>query len=170
MGNPFDPAYLSTTSAQFGPLAWAFFIAQIAGVAGGLYLAFGRQGSNVLQTKLFKQLGYAIIALCGLGVLLGALRLGSVSVFTMRFWFYLVLLVELGFAGYAAYYARFIYPKELSTIHTSRGKPRGSSTRRVTTSREHSGNGHADTHQEEAAAARGGRREARHRRKRKSRH
>lgn len=173
MTNPLDPIYLAT-SAPFGPFAWIFFALQIAGVAGGVYLAFMRRDSNALRKTLLQRLGYALLVAGSIGVILGALRLGSVAVFTQRYWFYILLLVELGLSGYVTYYARFVYPGQLARSHTNRGKgsnrlpvPRSVSVPGSAQSR--STNGSGDEDHDETAVARGGRREARHRRKRKQR-
>jgi hypothetical protein len=126
MTSPFDISYLTTASPLFGPLAWVFFALQIAGMLVGIYLAFVRRDpANALRRSLLQRFGYALLVVGGLGVLVGVLRLADVGIFTQRFWFYLVLLVEVVLAGYVAYYARFRYRKQLSQTHTSRGKAPG---------------------------------------------
>lgn len=175
MTNPLDPGYLAT-SAPLGPLAWIFFVLQIAGIAGGVYLAFMRRDSNGLRQGLLQRLGYALLVAGGIGVLLGALRWGNVGVFTQRYWFYLLLLAEVGLASYVVYYARLVYPGQLARSHTNRGKggarppaPRPVSLPAVSRSQATNGSGSTTDEHDEAAVVRGGRREARHRRKRKQR-
>lgn len=121
MTNPFDLAYL-TASAALGPFGWAFLALQVLGIAAGLYLMFVRRDSNALRGRLLYRLGFSLLVVGGVGVLLGALRLGDVPVFNQRYWFYLLLLVELALAGYALYYARNVYPAQLAHSSTSRGK------------------------------------------------
>lgn len=176
MTNPFELSYLTTASPAFGPLAWVFFALQIAGIVAGLYLAFVRRDpANALRRTLLQRVGYALLVVGGLGVLFGALRLADVGVFTQRFWFYLVLLIELGLAAYIAYYARFRYRKQLAQTHTRRGKapaaPARRSTAQAESSRSSVSNGRELSESDEDAhpTPRGGRREARQRRKRKSR-
>ncbi len=174
MTNPFEISYLTTASPVFGPLAWFFFALQIAGIVAGIYFAFVRRDTaNALRRQLLQWVGYSLLVVCGLGVLFGVLRLNDVAIFAQRFWFYLVLLLEVGLAAYIAYYARFRYRKQLAQTHTSRGKAPAAPTRRATTqpaqSRASSSNGHALDEEAEQPAARGGRREARQRRKRKNR-
>jgi hypothetical protein len=174
MTNPFELSYLTTASPAFGPLAWVFFALQIAGIVAGLYLAFVRRDpANALRRKLLQWVGYSLLVVGGLGVLFGALRLAEVGVFAQRFWFYLVLLLELGLAAYIAYYARFRYRKQLAQTHTRRGKAPAAPARRPTAQAESSrpsvSNGRALSDEEAHPPARGGRREARQRRKRKSR-
>jgi hypothetical protein len=172
MTSPFDISYLTTASPLFGPLAWVFFALQIAGMLVGIYLAFVRRDpANALRRSLLQRFGYALLVVGGLGVLVGVLRLADVGIFTQRFWFYLVLLVEVVLAGYVAYYARFRYRKQLSQTHTSRGKAPAAPARRSTAQpgQPRPANGRPLAEEEPQAAARGGRREARHRRKRKNR-
>jgi small-conductance mechanosensitive channel len=174
MTNPFELSYLTTASPVFGPLAWLFFALQIAGIVAGIYFAFVRRDpANALRRQLFRWVGYSLLVVCGLGLLFGGLRLANVGIFAQRFWFYLVLLIELGLAAYITYYARFKYRKKLSRTHTSRGKAPAAPTRRTTTqptqSRASVSNGHALDDEAAQPAARGGRRESRQRRKRKNR-
>jgi hypothetical protein len=167
MPNPFDPTYL-TTPALFGPVEWAFFLLQIAGVAAGIYLAYMRKDSNELRKKLLKQLGSALIAVGGVGVVLSLLRLNLVGIFGQPFWFLLLFAAEIGLAIYVVYYARMIYPSQLAQSRTKRGR----ASARQSPARAPSGqsaNGESHEAHPETVTHRGGRREARQRRKRKSR-
>jgi hypothetical protein len=175
MNNPLDPTYL-ITPAVFGPLEWAFFILQVAGVAAGIYLAFLRKDNNRVRRGLLQKLGYALMALGGVGVLLGLLRLNQVAVFNQRYWFLLAGIADVILAGYVAYYSRAVYPRQLAQSHTSRGKasrqaparvPAASSSSSSSSASSSAGtNGH-ESSQEPEPVTRGGRREARQRRKRK---
>ncbi len=168
MQNPFDPAYLTTVSATLGPLAWAFLALQAVGVGVGVYLRFFRQDSNVLRKTLLARLGMALLIVGGVGLLLGVLRSQNVPVFNQRYWFYLLLLAELGLAGYVAYYARRIYPQQLAQSQTTRGKSRRPAPRMPTSSStstpSHNGHGHTVPAESVQNTSR---RSARQRRKRK---
>lgn len=122
MTNPFDPTYLTTASPTFGPFAGSFLGLQIASSATGLYLAFARRDNNQFRHKLVVQLGLALIVGGGCGLLLSGLRLANLPVFNQRYWFYLLLLLEAALAGYALFYARTIYPRQLAQSQTVRGK------------------------------------------------
>jgi hypothetical protein len=171
MTNPFDPSYLAAASATLGPFAWAFLALQAAGIGAGLYLRFGRKDSNPLRKHLVSRLGLALLVVGGIGILLGVLRASDVAVFSQRYWFYLLLLVELGLAGYVAYYARSVYPRRLAAQQQAsrgRGSARRSTLRTQSSSVTAGTNGrdHGD-HAEPAHSS--SRRESRQRRKRKQR-
>lgn len=114
MENPFDPNYLSTASAAFGPFAWIFFSLQLATALGGLYILYVRSDNNAVRRGLWRQLGSALLITGGVGLLLGVLRLANVPVLNQRYWFYIQLLVELVLAAYVFYYARTSYPRLLA--------------------------------------------------------
>lgn len=126
MTNPFDLTYLTTASPLFGPLAWIFFAIQVLGLAAGVYLRFFRSERDALQRALVEQLGLALLVVGGIGTLLGLLRLGDVGIFSQRYWFYFLLLVELGLAGYIAYYLRVVYPAQRARARTTRTRPAAS--------------------------------------------
>ncbi len=154
MTNPFDLSYLTDTSATLGPLAWAFLVLQATGASAGLYLLFGRKNRHSLRNNLLSHLGQALLVMGGIGILLGVLRAYDVAVFSQRYWFYLLLLLELGLAGYIAYYTRSGYPRQRAAQHqTSWG--RGST-------------GHDQSSHPESAHS-SSRRASRQRRKRKQR-
>lgn len=168
MNNPLDPTYLMTP-AVFGPLEWAFFILQVAGVAAGIYLAFLRKDNNRVRRGLLQKLGYALVALGGIGVVLGVLRLNQVAVFNQRYWFLLAGVADVILAGYVAYYSRAVYPQQLAQSHTNRGKASRQAPARMSAAPSSAGkNGHeTESSEEPEPVTRGGRREARQRRKRK---
>jgi hypothetical protein len=173
MTNPFDPGYLGSASADFGILAWGFFALQIAGFVAGLYLVYVRRDSNMVRKASLQWLGTALVVAGGIGIMLAMLRLSAVQPFMTRYWFYLLLALEIVLAGYITYYARLVYPKKLAHSQTSRGKTgTRQSTRRETAAAQTGSNGKTVTSatSEDSTAARSGRREARQRRKRKQRH
>jgi hypothetical protein len=110
-----DPlSYLTTFSADFGPLEWVFFIAQVVVAAAGAYLVFMRADPHPVRGGAIRQLGYALLAVGAIGTLLGVLRLAGVQVFTMPIWFTIVTVVEVVLAIYALYYAMSVYPVRLA--------------------------------------------------------
>jgi hypothetical protein len=132
-----------------------------------------RRDSNLVRKVSLQWLGTALVVAGGIGVMLAMLRLSAIAPFTQRYWFYLLLALEIALAGYVTYYARMVYPKRLANSQTSRGKASTRpSARREVAAAPTRGNGKAVAAEpvEESAAARSGRREARQRRKRKQRH
>jgi hypothetical protein len=166
MTNPFDPAYLTAVSSSFGPLAWVFFLLQIAILGTGIYFGFIRKARDTFHQGLFSQLGIALMIAGGIGVVLGVLRLLNVGVFNQRYWFYLHLAIELGVAGYIAYYLRVVYPP-LAARRPQRGSRQQNQPARKAIPQA-SSNGAPGSDQEPRPAA-GGRRSARRDRKRKNR-
>jgi hypothetical protein len=164
MTNPFDPAYLTAVSSSFGPLAWVFFLFQIALLGAGIYIAFIRQVRDSFHRGLFSQLGIALMIAGGIGAILGVLRLFDVGVFNQRYWFYLHLAIELGLAGYIAYYLRVVYPP-LAARRPQRGARQSNQAPRTIPQAGHNNLPDAD----EPRPVAGGRRSARRDRKRKNR-
>jgi hypothetical protein len=122
MTNPFDPNYLATPSAQFGFLAWLFFALQIAGALAGLYIWYIRTDSNPVRRALWRQLGIGLTIVGGVGVLFALLRLADVPFFNRRFWFYLLLLLDVVLGIYVLYFARTSYPKLVAAAQTNRSR------------------------------------------------
>lgn len=114
MPNPFDVSYLTESSTTFGPFAWVFYFAQVLCIAAGVYFSFFDKSGSALRQKLTTQLGLALLAVGSIGTLLGVLRLRDVSIFSQRFWFWGLLLVDLALAAYVVYYARVVYPRQLA--------------------------------------------------------
>jgi hypothetical protein len=110
-----DPlTYLTTFSADFGPLEWVFFIAQVVVAAAGAYLVFMRADTHPVRHEPLRQLGYALLTVGAIGTLLGVLRLAGVQAFTMPVWFTLITIAEVVLAIYALYYAMSVYPARLA--------------------------------------------------------
>jgi hypothetical protein len=166
-----DPlTYLTTYTADFGTLEWVFFIAQIAVAVAAIYLAFLRADRNPLQRESLQRLGYALLALGGLGILAGGLRLAAVELFTMPIWFTIVTILEAVLVVYALYYALSIYPARqaaLAEANRNRGARRGAP--RPQAALQSNGTSHAVSYGEERPVASTSRREARRDRKRKGR-
>lgn len=155
-------SYLTTAAAQFGPLAWIFFIGQILGIGAGAYLVFMHTERNQARQTFMRQLGIALMTLGGVGVLLGALRLLNVPLLNRRLWLWVQALLELGIAGYIIYYMRQVLPNLERDARTRGTKGSTARTTRPSTSGE-------PTPVNERAVATTGRRSARRERKRKSR-
>ncbi len=179
MPNPFDPSYLAEMSAAFGPYAWAFYIFQVLLVAAGVYLKFAWNDNIELRKRMLGQLGMVLMAAGGVGVVLGALRLGNVSIFPQRLWFHLLLLVDLLLAGGIVYYARTIYPKKIAASQKGRKKSatmtQQARARAASANVSSNGSSVATEDEEDATSAGSGagsersRREARRERKRRKR-
>lgn len=123
MTNPFDLAYLAAASPTLGPFAWAFLALQVVLIAAGLYLKYRQRPAVALPPWI----DLALLGLGGTGVVLGGLRLGDVPVLNQRYWFYILLMVELGVAGYVFLYTRRSRAAHAVRSQASRGK---SSSRR----------------------------------------
>lgn len=106
--------YFTTFTTAFGPLAWTFFVIQIVLAVAGVYLGFLRADSHPVRRAALRRLGYALIALGGIGVVLGALRLAAVPPFTARYWFYLVAVFEVVLVFFAAFYRRTTYQEQMA--------------------------------------------------------
>lgn len=130
MTNPFDPNYLAAASPEFGVFAWIFFALQIVALLAGLYIIYLRADTNQVRRRIWKQFGIGLAVIGGVGVLLGLLRLANVPIFNLRFWFYLLLLVELGLGAYVYYFSRTSYPqliaqstKKTRAVSTAQQRP-----------------------------------------------
>src|SRR5215216_6627267 len=86
-GTFMDPVtYLTTVTTDFGALEWVFFIVQIALAVAGVYLTFLRAEPHPIRRIVSRNFGYALLSLGALGIVLGALRLAPVALFTMPIW------------------------------------------------------------------------------------
>jgi hypothetical protein len=166
-----DPVtYLTTSTLDFGALEWVFFVAQIAVAIAGVYLAFLRAGTHPLRGPALQRLGYALLALGGVGTLLGVLRLAPVDLFTLPIWFTVVTLVEVVLVVYALYYALSIYPARLAAFEeANRGKGARRSSARPQPALQTNGTSGSSSFDADRPVPTTGRREARRDRKRRSR-
>ena len=119
-----DPVtYLTTVTADFGPLEWLFFIAQIALAVAGVYLTFLRAEPHPIRRVVSHNFGYALLGLGALGIILGALRLVPLALFTMPIWFVVVVVAEVILAIYAVYYVLAVLPARVAAYdETNRGR------------------------------------------------
>jgi hypothetical protein len=139
VANPFSGDYL-TQAAQATPglFSGLFLALSLALLGAGLYYYFVGKNQWRRVHKLNYQLAntWSVIAMSlgGLGVLFMIFRFAGIEGLNMRFWAYLLLLVMVGFAGYALYYFRMVYPPKLAEYNkTHKGKP--VTTARVATPR-----------------------------------
>jgi len=119
-----DPVtYLTTATTDFGALEWVFFIAQIALAVAGVYLTFLRAEPHAIRRAVSRNLGYALLGLGALGIIVGALRLAPVALFTMPIWFAVVIILEVILAIYAVYYVLAVLPARVAAYdETNRGR------------------------------------------------
>jgi hypothetical protein len=103
-------AYLTTAEPTLGSLGWLFFIFQLLGVAAGAYLTFAYTSRNSARYTFMRQLGIALLILCGVGIVLGVLRMLDVPFVNQRLWFWVQAIIQLGVVGYVIYYMRTILP------------------------------------------------------------
>lgn len=158
-----DPlTYLTTPTTSLDIGSWIVFVAQIAAMVAGIYLSFLRNDDHPVRGLVSRQLGYALMALGGTGVAVGALRLAAVEPFTMPLWLYLALLFDLLLLGYALYYTRAVLPALIAAAPSRRGSGRQSATRLPS-----GANGAAPSDPRPVATT--GRRDARRDRKRRNR-
>ena len=111
--------YFFAMDPGFGRLAWIFFVFQWFVAVAGALAAFVFTDRYPYRQKLAKQFGIALLIVGGVGTLFGILRLFEVSIFNNRAWFYVLLLVELGVAGYLTYYFRSVYPEKMRQVRSS---------------------------------------------------
>jgi len=120
-----DPVtYLTTVTADFGALEWVFVIAQIALAVAGVYLAFLRAEPHAIRRAVSRNFGYALLGLGAVGVILGALRLAPVALFTMPIWFVVATVLEVILAIYAVYYVLAVLPSRV-TAYDQASRSRG---------------------------------------------
>ena len=119
-----DPVtYLTTVTTDFGALEWVFFIAQIALAVAGVYLTFLRAEPHAIRRAVSRNFGYALLGLGALGVILGALRLAPVALFTMPIWFAIAIVLEAIVALYAVYYLLAVLPARVAAYdQANRGR------------------------------------------------
>ncbi len=130
-GNPLSIDYLTQAAqSDLGILSGLFALLSLALLLGGAYYYFvGRKRWRLHRLNFRLAARWSLIAaiLGGLGVLFTLFRVLSIDGLNARFWFYLLLLVWIGFAVYAAYYFRLRYPAELAKYMATL-KPRKAAT------------------------------------------
>ena len=119
-----DPVtYLTTVTTDFGALEWVFFIAQIVLAVAGVYLTFLRAEPHPIRRIVSRNVGYALLGLGALGIVLSALRLAPVALFTMPIWFAIATALEAILAIYAVYYLLAILPARVAAYdEANRGR------------------------------------------------
>ena len=126
--NPFSVDYL-TQAAQpgLGLFSTLFLLLSAILLGAGLYYYFVGKNRwrrvHKLNYRLANTWSVIGMSLGGLGVLFVLFRILGIEGLNMRFWLYLLLLVMIGFAIYAAYYFRTRYPAELAKFSkTQKGR------------------------------------------------
>ena len=166
-----DPVtYLTTFDPTFGALEWVFLVAQIALAVAGAYLALLRVEPHPIRRLASRNFGYALLGVGALGIVLGALRLAPVQIFTMPIWFTIVTVLEILLAAYALYYTLSVLPGRVAAYdETNRGKSARRSVARPQPALQTNGAHGTSSFSEPRQAATTTRRDARRDRKRKSR-
>lgn len=163
-----DPVtYLTTFNPIFGALEWVFFIAQIALALAGAYLVFLRAEPHPIRRSASRSLGYALLVVGVVGIVLGALRLAPIELFTMPIWFTLVTLAEVVLAVYAAYYLLSVLPGRVAAYDEANRKSGRRSVARPQAALQANGT-NASSFNGPRPPATTGRRDARRDRKRRS--
>lgn len=127
MPNPFNLDYLTESSPTFGPYDWGIYVIQAILLAIGFYLYFLRKDANVPRRRLMAKVGLVMIAIGSIGTLFGMLRMREAGVFAQRYWFYLLLLVELVGGAWLFFYVRKSFSRLSSRNTSSQGQKRTAS-------------------------------------------
>lgn len=127
-GNPFSGDFLTqAANPPLGPFGVAFALLSLIVLGAGVYIYFvlksRYQRSHSLNYRTANFWGITAMALGGVGVLFVLFRLLNIGGLNARFWLYLLLVVMLGFAIYAAYFFTQLYPKQLAAW-TKKQSPR----------------------------------------------
>lgn len=109
-------------AGAFTLLEWVLFALHSMALLAGVYLAFLHKESNRLRRRLIKQLGRALLGVGLAGGVFGGLHLADVLPVARPYGLYIASVILVALVSYAAYYARSVYPKQLSNTPTSRGK------------------------------------------------
>lgn len=164
-----DPVtYLTTFNPIFGALEWICFVAQIALVLAGAYLVFLRAEPHPIRRDATRSLGYALLAVGGVGVVLSALRLAPIELFTMPIWLTLVTIAEVVLAAYAAYVLFSVLPSRVAAYDEANRKSGRRSVARPQAALQANGVNGSSSFNGPRPPATTGRRDARRDRKRRS--
>ena len=127
--NPLSADYLGQAAqAGLGIFSTLFLLLSAILLGGGAYYYFvGKKRwyrVHKLNYRLANFWSLAAMSLGGLGVLFTLFRVLGIEGLNLRFWLYLLLLVMIGFAIYAAIYFRGRYPGELAAFNkANRARP-----------------------------------------------
>jgi hypothetical protein len=116
--NPFTTDYMfAPANPAIGIFSGLFAILCLALLGVGAYFYFvgnRRWRVHKLHRKIAQFWSAVVMGLGGVGVLFTLFRQFNIEGLNDHFWFYLLLLVMIGFGIYAASYFRMLYPKELA--------------------------------------------------------
>lgn len=119
-------AYLTNPDPLFGWIEWILLIAQIVLLLVGAYFSFLYRDASRVKVQALQRFGYVMLALGGLGALLGFLKLGVVSPFDTRLWLTLIVVFEVALGVYGLIYSRTTYPEQVAASRrTTRPSPAG---------------------------------------------
>lgn len=112
--------YLTTPDPLFGWLEWILFLPQIILLLAGAYFGIVHRDSLAIRQTLLQRLGYVLLALGGLGALLGVLKMSAVAPFDTRVWLLVIVLFELAAAAVVWAYIRKVYPQQRAAARGAR--------------------------------------------------
>lgn len=115
--------YLVELSPTFGPYAWGFYVFQALLLVIGFYLYFLRKDGQPKRKRLLAKVGLILLAMGSIGTLFGVLRMQNIGGFAHRYWFYLLLLVDILIGIGLVWYLRRGFA-ELARSSSSASKPR----------------------------------------------
>jgi hypothetical protein len=149
-GNPFSGDFLTqAANPPLGPFGAAFALLSLIVLAAGIYIYFVLKNrwrrSHSLNYRTANFWGIAAIGIGALSVLFVLFRLLNFDGLNARFWLYLLLLVMIGFAAYAAFFFTQQYPKQLATWSKKQGPKAIKATTRARTPAARSSGGSAST-------------------------
>jgi hypothetical protein len=116
--------YFVTPAPYLGGYGWAFFILQVVFTAIGVYCAFFFEDNIPVRAAFARRIGYILLAAGVTGVTLAVLRLLDVQVFNQRFWFYALLLAEIGAGFYIYNFGRTTYARQMAEYKAASNKTR----------------------------------------------
>jgi hypothetical protein len=116
--------YFVTAAPYLGGYGWAFFILQVVFAAVGVYCAFFFEDNVPVRAAFARRIGYILLIAGLVGVTLGVTRLLNVPILNQRFWFYALLLAEIGAGFYIYNFGRTTYARQLAEFKASTSKTR----------------------------------------------
>ncbi|NJM06438.1 hypothetical protein HC891_09960 [Candidatus Gracilibacteria bacterium] len=125
--------YFVTPAPYLGGYGWAFFILQAVAAAIGVYCAFFFEDNIPVRAAFARRIGYVLLIAGLVGVTLGILRLLNVPVLNQRFWFYALLLAEIGAGFYIYNFARTTYAGQMAEYKANSSKGRQRQPQRALT-------------------------------------
>jgi hypothetical protein len=137
-GNPFSGDFLTqAANPPLGPFGVAFALLSLIVLGAGIYIYFVLKNrwrrAHSLNYRTANFWGIAAIGLGAVSVLFVLFRLLNLDGLNARFWFYLLLLIMIGFAVYAAYFFTQQYPRQVAAWSKKQGPKAIKATARART-------------------------------------